>query len=276
MGTTPRRRSYLFNVVIFIITYVLISATYNYYASSYLKNYLTFPTVVRFLPPFSTEHQNQCELPKLDPWDPTILDFVKPYNVYKTDPKFKVFTKLENGILTKTFNDSRRECSYRCMFSVNDRKLRYGDWIDIGNDTMPECDVVETKCFSTKAKKKPDFEYMHAQIYRNDTKSETDKNQIPNVHIIVIDSMSHSALLRTMPKTVETLKSDFAAIPFPHLNKIGANSRPNAFGFLLAVLGSGPSSGPDIGHFRNGYVREMSDHLKLMYLPIEQVFLSLI
>uniref|UniRef100_A0A7E4UL96 Uncharacterized protein n=1 Tax=Panagrellus redivivus TaxID=6233 RepID=A0A7E4UL96_PANRE len=42
------------------------------------------------------------------------------------------------------------------------------------------------------------------------------------------------------------------------------------------VLGSGPSSGPDIGHFRNGYVREMSDHLKLMYLPIEQVFLSLI
>uniref|UniRef100_A0A7E4ZRH1 Sulfatase N-terminal domain-containing protein n=1 Tax=Panagrellus redivivus TaxID=6233 RepID=A0A7E4ZRH1_PANRE len=229
MATRCTRKSYFFTIVVFIATYYVTSSTYTYYA---IKPNLKVPAVVNFFPHSLTENQKRCELPKLNPWDPTITDIIKPFSAYKPDANFKVLTKLENGILTKTFDNSSRECSYRCLFPVNDRNLRYGDWIDIGNGTSPECDIVETACFLPKSKKKPDFEYMHAQVYRNETTFETE-NQVPNVYIIVIDSMSHSSLLRTMPKTVEMLKSEFGAIPFPHLNKVGSNSRPNGFGFLF-------------------------------------------
>uniref|UniRef100_A0A7E4VGF6 Nuclear transcription factor Y subunit n=1 Tax=Panagrellus redivivus TaxID=6233 RepID=A0A7E4VGF6_PANRE len=52
----------------------LFNATYNYYSNSYFVN---------FFPLSLTENQMQCEVPKLDPWDPSIANFVKPYNAYK-------------------------------------------------------------------------------------------------------------------------------------------------------------------------------------------------
>uniref|UniRef100_A0A7E4URI1 Sulfatase domain-containing protein n=1 Tax=Panagrellus redivivus TaxID=6233 RepID=A0A7E4URI1_PANRE len=174
-------------------------------------------------------------------------------------------TKLENGILTKTFNDSKRECAYRCILTVNARHLRYSEWIEIENGTKPECDIVETKCFPMTSKEKPDFEYLHAQIYRKDTKPKTGSTQVPSVHIIIIDSMSHSSLLRAMPKTVETLKLDFGAIPFPHLNKIGINSRPNGFGFLLGKQIRNISKSP----ISVGYRSDYKNHDETCFKPLD-------
>lgn len=57
--------------------------------------------------------------------------------------------------------------------------------------------------------------------------------EAPDVHIIVIDSVSMSQFFRSMPITTHYLRTEMDAVVFPYLNKVGLNSRPNAYGFLM-------------------------------------------
>uniref|UniRef100_A0A7E5A299 Sulfatase domain-containing protein n=1 Tax=Panagrellus redivivus TaxID=6233 RepID=A0A7E5A299_PANRE len=178
---------------------------------------------------------DNCELPHLNPWDPSISKYLKP-NTKKKSCKstFKLLTKLEKGVLTKTLNDSKTTCSYRCLHPVNDYTLKYGDWQNITDTATPACDIVETKCFKNDASSNaPFYEFMHAQIYRNDTAKPDERPKHPDVHVIIIDSVSHSQFVRALPRTYHELIANYEAIPFPHLNKIAVNSRPNALAMFL-------------------------------------------
>lgn len=56
-----------------------------------------------------------------------------------------------------------------------------------------------------------------------------------DVHLIVLDGVSHSHFLRALPDTARYLQTEMNAILFPHLNKVGFNSRPNVYGFMLGM-----------------------------------------
>ncbi|WKX90967.1 hypothetical protein Q1695_009647 [Nippostrongylus brasiliensis] len=53
------------------------------------------------------------------------------------------------------------------------------------------------------------------------------KTYRPDVYIIVLDSVSSSMAKRSLPKTIEFLKSEMAGVLFEFLNKVGTNSKGN-------------------------------------------------
>ncbi|KHJ78219.1 hypothetical protein OESDEN_22161, partial [Oesophagostomum dentatum] len=55
----------------------------------------------------------------------------------------------------------------------------------------------------------------------------------PDVHIIAIDSIGSAQFIRALPRTVNFLLHGMDAVEFRKLNKVGANTRPNAFPLLL-------------------------------------------
>ncbi|KIH57548.1 hypothetical protein ANCDUO_12261 [Ancylostoma duodenale] len=59
------------------------------------------------------------------------------------------------------------------------------------------------------------------------------REQYPDVHVIVIDSVASSHLIRALPRTVNILLNGMDAVQFRKLNKVGSNSRPNGFVALL-------------------------------------------
>uniref|UniRef100_A0A914Y6D9 Uncharacterized protein n=1 Tax=Panagrolaimus superbus TaxID=310955 RepID=A0A914Y6D9_9BILA len=129
-------------------------------------------------------------------------------------------------------------CHYRCIFPDGDHNIVYGSWIKVINGTKPECDVIEVECrLFAKNEVEVFYQYLHAQIYRNTTKIPSPSLPKPpekyDVHIIILDSVGRTQFIRSMPKTIHLLREYYEAVPFRYLNKIGLNSRPNGFAFLM-------------------------------------------
>ncbi|KAK6023749.1 hypothetical protein OSTOST_10454, partial [Ostertagia ostertagi] len=55
----------------------------------------------------------------------------------------------------------------------------------------------------------------------------------PDVVLMVIDSVASTQLIRALPRTVNFLLHGMDAIEFRKFNKVGSNSRPNAFAALV-------------------------------------------
>lgn len=180
---------------------------------------------------------DHCELPELDPWDPSILKYLNPLKQPWKNcvPKIKPLTKLIDGQLFLFDNKANGSCFERCLFPVSDYVIKFGQWSQISNGSRPRCDIIEVNCTVIKNGKLegvPYYSFMHAQTYRKD-EPESELSDKSDVHIILFDSVSESQFVRSMPKTRHILREYYESITFKHLNKIGLNSRPNGFALLL-------------------------------------------
>jgi hypothetical protein len=118
----------------------------------------------------------------------------------------------------------------RCLFALDDRNLEFGNWTKINQEgAKPRCDVFDVQC---RAGENVTYKFLHSQIYESEGGSPKN-NPAPDVHIIVVDSVSMSQFFRSMPITTHYLRTEMDAVIFPYLNKVGLNSRPNAYGFLM-------------------------------------------
>lgn len=57
----------------------------------------------------------------------------------------------------------------------------------------------------------------------------------PDVHIIVLDSVSMAHVQRALPKTLHYIRNEFKAMAMPYLNKVGKNSNANALAFMFGI-----------------------------------------
>ncbi|CAD5218926.1 unnamed protein product [Bursaphelenchus okinawaensis] len=204
-----------------------------------------------------------CRLPDLDPWDDKAKKFIdKSLNEMDgCEVKFEFITKLINGrvVLDRDEEQNATKCAFRCFYSKNDYEFTYGTIYDIS--VRPDCDVLEVNCTKEYVNRSP-YSVLHTQIYRKDipplpsptvqpnvstttppdkidvrlpqkTSSKPTVPQKPDVHLLILDSVSSTQLMRSMSATVNFLRNEMDAIIFPYLNKVGINSMPNAYAMLM-------------------------------------------
>ncbi|CAI2347626.1 unnamed protein product [Caenorhabditis sp. 36 PRJEB53466] len=160
---------------------------------------------------------NVCALPVYDVWHPTILEHWSNYSEPQCDRHFRPYTWLVNG--TWGIADERQgtNCSARCFES------RSG-WFPPGNT---DCHFLETVCWEGSEEV---YGYIHTQVIPKRINNTTARTRsLPNVFVFLMDSMSTGMARRDLPRTLSILRDRLDAVEFPFVNKVGENSKPNAF-----------------------------------------------
>ncbi|CAI5443938.1 unnamed protein product [Caenorhabditis angaria] len=170
---------------------------------------------------------NTCHRPKYDPWNEEMLEHIDMnFNpVSNCDKTFKPFTKLENGHWSIV--DEKTKCRARCQRYKGERENDIGDWMDKAGPV--DCEILETVCSNETHKDM--YGFLHSQII--ETPLDPPKKNISgmqqfDVVVILLDSLSYTQAVRSLPSTRSFFKSHMEAIEFPYLNKVGENSRPNS------------------------------------------------
>ncbi|EFO25716.1 hypothetical protein LOAG_02772 [Loa loa] len=166
----------------------------------------------------------------LDPWNPEVLPYLYPdYDPFKTCQVTRVMhTELKNGTI-RMVDNTTSDCEYRCLYKDGEWSFTSGEWIKMEkNATYYEsCDFIETHCWK---RNKTTFRYIHVQVIRPTQKIfQKEDNLHPGIFILIFDSTSLSSEIRTLVKTNQALYQFYDAITFYYHNKIGLNSRPNAY-----------------------------------------------
>ncbi|MCP9264322.1 hypothetical protein DINM_022369 [Dirofilaria immitis] len=158
------------------------------------------------------EKKNQCHLIQLDPWDPQLIPYLYPdWNPWKTcNISRRMHTELQNSII-RMHNETTSKCKYRCLYTNGEMDFRTDKWIEMKKmrDIMK---VIKPK----------------GKVFQKED------NLHPGVFILVFDSTSSSSGIRTMMETNQAVNSEvlrqlYDATTFYYHNKVGLNSRPNAF-----------------------------------------------
>ncbi|KAK5979038.1 hypothetical protein GCK32_020550, partial [Trichostrongylus colubriformis] len=65
------------------------------------------------------------------------------------------------------------------------------------------------------------------------SKPKLELDALPHVYILLLDSVSSFMAKRSLPQSLAYLKAEHGAIQMEFLNKLGINSRPNAFALFF-------------------------------------------
>ncbi|CAB3400335.1 unnamed protein product [Caenorhabditis bovis] len=205
---------------------------------------------------------DKCVLPKYDVWAEEIIRYVNPNEnpLKKCDPDLKPLTELKNGKWKVISDDKKMQCKWRCHTRKSEKANIISDWSS--DEKEVNCEIVESSCSKDG---KEIYGYLHSQILpvhdplnseNNNTNRNNDTKTNYDVYVILIDSLSYSQAKRSLPRTLSYFQSHMDAVPFPYMNKVGDNSRPNGvaiwFGKALekvdrSLFGE-PSIEPDWKH----------------------------
>ncbi|KAH7725882.1 Protein R03G8.3 [Aphelenchoides avenae] len=210
-----------------------------------------------------------CVLPNIDPMDASIRPFLDPtYDpMANCTPKFLPITRMNNGrveIIEEVANGVS-DCEFRCNYPKNDYEATLGSWLKISH--TPDCDVLEVRCMDSSGSVV--YEYAHVHVYvANRSRSGTPKGpgkRPPDVHVLVLDSVSMAGIIRSMPRSMRFLQEEMGAVRFPYLNKVELNTRPNAYAMFF---GWQPFPISEAGPFNEGFSADV-DYDRACKTPLD-------
>ncbi|RCN36453.1 hypothetical protein ANCCAN_17653 [Ancylostoma caninum] len=193
---------------------------------------------------------NTCELILYDHLDPELLEFHYPgYNSKQNCSPYEPITVLNDAKVNVTEKAEGYSCKARCLYNKRDLEYIADPWIKVPSEKIFECDIVETDCDPpTLLGSKESF--IHSQIYEKNltgfqvdlcsyNKSTVDNR--PNLYILLLDSVSSFMAKRALPLSLAYLKEELNAVQMEFLNKVGYNTRPNAFPLFFGKSFEGAS-----------------------------------
>ncbi len=111
------------------------------------------------------------------------------------------------------------------------------DWVNFsGQQSTPidrQCQFVEVEFSKART---ITYQYVHTRIEPIVMQHARPATERPDVLVLVLDSVSMSNALRSIPKTLTVLQTDYSAIIYPNLNKIAHNSLPNAYALFNGTV----------------------------------------
>ncbi|XGW02786.1 hypothetical protein V3C99_014651 [Haemonchus contortus] len=182
----------------------------------------------------TTDIFDYCPFQPPDPWDESILKHMDVKYGYLRDCKpnesLSPVTEIHQGKVVLAKGKGGFTCQGRCIDYDGDNSYKLSNWTPIDR-TIFECDFVETECRLKNEIRR----YIHIQVaeQRSETKTPLNPEVNPDVVLLVIDSVASTQLIRALPRTVNFLLHGMEAIEFRKFNKVGSNSRPNAFAALV-------------------------------------------
>ncbi|KAL3879217.1 hypothetical protein ACJMK2_031524 [Sinanodonta woodiana] len=225
----PRTRKGVWSSVIKCIA-CLIFISFMYYE-------ITFP--VRYLFKHVSTHST-CIIPKLDPFDESIMTFVwhpkplvcqnTPSVIFVDDDGFLQF----NQTALKAFNldSSNLVCKYSILQRLDDISVKFSEEAQLTQPSYVDADFFRVIC-SNNYTSSVVFDKLLTNINTNKKsdavllKSDKHRSDYFNVFLFGIDSVSRSAAIRKLPLTYKYLKEDLHAYEFEGYMKVGENTLPN-------------------------------------------------
>ncbi|GBL97188.1 hypothetical protein AVEN_144622-1 [Araneus ventricosus] len=185
-----------------------------------------------------------CNIPRLDPWDPTIRDLIELQDPYVC-PGLPVFLKSHPGgsitfnktILETYYNITSEElvCYYQPIYrkheeesSVREDSYTYGNVTKLDFGVPLNEDYVGTSC---NIKGKTYEQFLPLVPLKEDVEKERNSivppNPALNVILIGIDSVSKLNFLRHFPRTHAFLNEKLKPFEMNGYTKVGDNTFPN-------------------------------------------------
>ncbi|EFO92540.1 hypothetical protein CRE_14939 [Caenorhabditis remanei] len=218
---------FAFSVASFMVLYVAID-----WRGTKRENVSIPPVLNQVLPIFtnqssSNNYTNQifndsCTVPIFDLYDESEKLYFVPHDDAKNcDRNLKPLTELSNGSWRITNKKEGMTCKARCYeLPVLTGPLKISDWFPPG---PTQCEFLEAVCWENG---REIYGYIHTQILPRPKPPKT-KN-IPDVFVILVDSMSSRMMKRSLAKTVEFMTQQFQAVDFPFYSQVASRSPGNA------------------------------------------------
>ncbi|KAL4229747.1 hypothetical protein ACF0H5_010136 [Mactra antiquata] len=206
----------------------------------YIYIEITFP--VRYI----FKHSNvssTCVIPKPDPFDPSILKFVwEPKPLVCDNTPAIVYTDINSVVqfdhkAIKKLNLDKNEitCSYRVVVRIKDDvSVELTQAVEFTPSFQVEADFYRVTC--RKNNKDVIFDKLLTGISKQSTKRrvpvQEESLDHPSVFMFGLDSVSRSAAIRKLPKTLRYVTETLGSFDFKGYMKVGENTLPN----LLPIL----------------------------------------
>ncbi|KAF4531591.1 hypothetical protein B566_EDAN010057 [Ephemera danica] len=233
------RRIYLI-VALVILMWLLFKSVVHYVEMDFhRKNFMLYDFNNK------NEHKSSCQIPDYDPFDDSIKKYITKWPAVDCGNPQLPLTYLDDDGFINVNESAVKECNIprnriNCFYQeyIKEKERVYAPYVVV-------------QCYD---RKKLIYESSHLQVLPLEpsldltSKKALQENDVVNVLILGLDSMSRLNFIRQLPKTYKLITKDLEFDVIKGLTKVGGNTFPNMIVMLsgLAQFSYDKSLGPFI------------------------------